>query len=546
MVGSAAWWRVLVLCLPLATRAQLHIGGGGNQLTRTEYIYRPTRRAGNAPQANPFGAVVPGLALLAGSTGLLWWNEGRTARTESMLASARRRVLSLGAGDDASLLERASTDGHTLVHLSSTISTASGVGDDVFEEVGLKDALCFRRHTEAYQWEEIKHVSERRVSEQQVERRTTYSYQPRWKSHRVSSSAFENRRYFNPNPRLPPGTTDTFASDAMLSSNGLAVPPDLLHQLDGWEPLDVPDVAPRDSGVVAPLPERRTRAIYLSAAGTPTFEERGDLGVERRMEQEQQQPRLGVGGSPAARLEVSDAVGRYLDDEREGDADAAGGAVGGGARERRRPGGMIDLALPPTPVVGDVRISFSAIRSPPEGVSILASLDRRGDQKPTLKPWFASRTRDEDAFEDGRRQPTLFMLVRGQRSAGAMLDLARRKADRMKWLLRGTGAALMWAGGWCVLSFLPLLASHLPFVGGIASSLVGTATSLASLGAALAGSALVIAAAWARFRPASAAGLAGAAMAAAAAQGAWMSRRAARASAEPVNLRASRRGNQHA
>ena len=65
----------------------------------------------------------------------------------------------------------------------------------------------------------------------------------------------------------------------------------------------------------------------------------------------------------------------------------------------------------------------------------------------------------------------------------------------------------MWAGGWCVLSFLPLLASHLPFVGGIASSLVGTATSLASLGAALAGSALVIAAAWARFRPASAAGL---------------------------------------
>ena len=49
-------------------------------------------------------------------------------------------------------------------------------------------------------------------------------------------------------------------------------------------------------------------------------------------------------------------------------------------------------------------------------MSILASLDRRGDQKPTLKPWSASRTRDGDAFEDGHRQPTLFMLVRGQRS----------------------------------------------------------------------------------------------------------------------------------
>ena len=67
---------------------------------------------------------------------------------------------------------------------------------------------------------------------------------------------------------------------------------------------------------------RGGRAPSTCPQQAPTFEERGDLGVERRMEQEQQQPRLGVGGSPAARLDVSDAVGRYLDDEREGDADS--------------------------------------------------------------------------------------------------------------------------------------------------------------------------------------------------------------------------------
>ena len=82
----------------------------------------------------------------------------------------------------------------------------------------------------------------------------------------------------------------------------------------------------------------------------------------------------------------------------------------------------------------------------------------------------------------------------------------------------------MWAGFAMVLSFLPALAAHLPLVGGLASALAGVATSLASLGGALLGSIFVVAAAWARFRPLSAASLAVAGLVGSAGQ-AWLLRR---------------------
>jgi hypothetical protein len=74
---------------------------------------------------------------------------------------------------------------------------------------------------------------------------------------------------------------------------------------------------------------------------------------------------------------------------------------------------------------------------------------------------------------------------------------------------------------------LPLLLSRrFPLIGPYAAGLVGVATSLASVGATLAGSALVIAAAWARFRPVHAATLATAAAGAIFGQ-AWMLRQRA-------------------
>jgi len=127
--------------------------------------------------------------------------------------------------------------------------------------------------------------------------------------------------------------------------------------------------------------------------------------------------------------------------------------------------------------------------------------------------------------------------MRGKVSPEAMLRYARRRGNRVKWAIRAGGTLLMWFGGTTLLSFLPALASYLPFLGGFAQSLLGATTSVVALGGALAASALVIAAAWARFRPFHAAGLAATAVAAAFGQAALLRRSAAAARQQPLVVR---------
>jgi hypothetical protein len=69
------------------------------------------------------------------------------------------------------------------------------------------------------------------------------------------------------------------------------------------------------------------------------------------------------------------------------------------------------------------------------------------------------------------------------------------------WMLRGAGAALMWLGLGCSLSWLPALAARLPLLGELAGSLAGAGIGIVSLGGALSLSAGVVALAWVRYRP---------------------------------------------
>lgn len=315
----------------------------------------------------------------------------------------------------------------------------------------------------------------------------------------------------------------------------------LIEQLDGWQSTPLPQMRPMDGAVRAPLPERGgTDSIYLAAPGT---EERleavaggsGRLPPSRAGSSAPSPPiprRItdGSGGGP-------DGARRYLDEEH--------------TRLDRLDGKTMTTArLPPAPVVGDARVSFSEVPVPDDGVSILAAVGGApsrlrgggggsggrsgGNAKPVLRPWVsdaAAKDADEAALGGGgsnwlNSAPSLFMLVRGRVGPQAMLQLARQKSDRLKWLLRGIGAFAMWGGFAMTLSFLPALASYVPLIGGLAASLTGVATGLAALGGALAGSGLVIAAAWARFRPFHAAGL-GLAAAACAAGQAWFLRQRA-------------------
>ena len=576
--------------------AQGQVTFGGDVGTRSELVYRPIHGRGTRGGAgvNPFGGVLPGIAVLAGSTALLWWNEGarlsssrytlslyrltgsgcpfaravpfpsrligdwivgsrdsagRTARTDHMLAHARRTLTSVNAAVPIDSQLGDEGEGQ-LVHVSGPLSS-SGVADALFGDVARPHALRLQRRVETFEWAERKHARETRVSDSHVRRTTDYSYEARWRTQHQQSSHFADggRRHHNPTPRLPPGVFTETATDAALP-NGLAVPSELVEQLDGFKPvpLSLPgagaasasrdplaetpvSLSPRDDAFVAPVVDSTggggaAHAIYLPAGGANADGD-GRYAVYQAREAERgRPPRLAYAPPPspwrgaaasaastrrggdgelgsAARVAVPEAVGRYLTAE---DARARGGAV---EQMEARP-------LPPTPRIGDERVLFAEVASPPEGVSILAAVStggRRGlsAQQPELRPW---RAPSRVATSSASSAPTLFMLVRGRVSPAEMIDLARTKSARVKWALRTVGALLMWAGGSMLLSWLPALLSYLPLFGTVAASFAGVATTLVTLGGAVAVSTLIIAAAWARFRPRHAAALAAATAAA--------------------------------
>ena len=130
-------------------------GGGGSHLSRTEYVYSPVRNARHGGGNNPFAGVIPGLALVTLSSAVLWWNEGRSARTDRMLAAAKQALTPLD-GTEAPSAE--SIGG--LVHLSGLLST-KGVHDELFGEVHRPDSL--RRCSERGNPEPPRHLCQRRL-----------------------------------------------------------------------------------------------------------------------------------------------------------------------------------------------------------------------------------------------------------------------------------------------------------------------------------------------------------------------------------------------
>ena len=203
--------------------------GGGDSITRTEYVHRPLHgTAQRGGGGGPFGGVVPGVAIVAASTALLWWNEGRTARSEHMLDKAWRKVVRV---DGSQPLDPVN-DGE-LIHIYSPSVNSPGIMDEVFHAVHRPGAARLKRRTEAYLWQETAHTTETRVSSDTVKRQTTYSYSTHWRDHTVSSHFHDGGRHRNPSPRIPPGTSIMNAQDVTLG-NGIPLDDALVDQLGEW------------------------------------------------------------------------------------------------------------------------------------------------------------------------------------------------------------------------------------------------------------------------------------------------------------------------
>lgn len=499
------------VALPLLLFLPLHQAQDIVRRSSVEYRpIRPREHAGAGGASAPAGL---GLSLL--SAALLWWNEGRALRESTLLRAVLRQVHHL---DGEKELDPALDD--TLIHVSGRLESG-GVQDVDFSAVQRQSALRLRRTTEVYQWREERHESEHRISPTEVRKEVTYRYRPSWSTSNADSWRFEvPSGHRNPQPVLPPGVLDSTAVDAKLS-NGMAVPNELIDQLNDFVPVPLGHAPIPQPAHLPPALLVRGGAVYLP-----------HVDAELRGLGEDGEPRASQGQNRAsmARMPVSlagSAPLRTAADVARADAAAEPSkwlAASGSERDEGLEGRPL-LPLvpqPPPPAVGDIRVRWEAVDSPAEGVSILAmqrgvQATRRADvpvvESGALTTPVGLRRASLAPWGDGSGH-TVFRLVRGLVSAEEMVRQLRAEERRRRWLLRTVGWAGMAVGFKLILRTIDAIASLVPFgIGSILASLTSTIGTFVALGSSAGVSTLVIAIAWLRFRPVAAALVAAAAAA---------------------------------
>ena len=192
-------------------------------------------RIGDSIKAILFGLL---LVLVAGV--LMFWNEGRSAKTFAALSEGARQVIGINAGTIDPAREG------KLVHIAGPTASEAGVldADFAFAANGLK----LSRKVEMYQWKEESHSETQKKLGGGEETVTRYSYTREWADRAIDSSHFRNAADHR-NPAMPATASRDFASaDAKLGAFTLG--PKVIGLLSPAEPFSAPDSA---------LAEARTR-----------------------------------------------------------------------------------------------------------------------------------------------------------------------------------------------------------------------------------------------------------------------------------------------
>jgi hypothetical protein len=413
-------------------------GERGDVIKREYYEYNPRARYNRRP-ASPFGGLIPGVFIVIASSALQWYNEGRAVRDAKLLAKAEREVAEL----DPSAPYDEVNDGK-LVHITGYITTNQGLTD---ADHGLHrpDALQLIRETEVYEWNERKSESRRRISETETKVEVFYRYNKQWTKKHIDSSRFQSSNHYNPQPRYSVGRRAMTVSDATIS-NGLRIPPDLINQMSTnnfWhsgegnisnsQPVSLAGLQ-RDSGLTG-----NGSAVILANENKLYFSDRKN-------------ELLALGSSQQGTGELDIPVVRSL----------------------------------PYPEVGDVKVSWTELKAPRDGVSILAK-----QEAGSLVAW----SHDNNGHY-------VYTLIPGKHSAKSMISHLLDKSKTWTKILRIGGWIGNFIGLNIFLNCIPALVRLLPFgIGSLLEPLVSLATSTIALGVSVGLSFSVIALAWLRFRP---------------------------------------------
>ena len=175
--------------------------------------------------------ILIGGVLLVISTGVLWWNEGRSVATARGLAEGAKVTLEA----EADMVDPAKEG--KLVHVIGQTTLEGPAADEAFGIAG-PDLVKVRRVVEVFQWVETTQQTTRTKLGGGEETVTEYRYETKWDDELHDSGNFK-RPDGHQNPKAKVAAAD-FQAEA-VSLGAFRLPDFLLSQWNDFQPHTLPD-----------------------------------------------------------------------------------------------------------------------------------------------------------------------------------------------------------------------------------------------------------------------------------------------------------------
>jgi len=161
---------------------------------------------------NSLKGILVGFGLIAGSIGLLWWNEGNSVETAQALGEMQKNIITLpDTKYDIKYENKAVLLTGETKPLNQLIDKEFGV---------TSDGLVLQKTVEMYQWSETSQTHTEDKLGGGTETITTYDYTKVWSSSHINSSSFKrSSEHFNPTTNYK---SHIYATDASLGDYHLA------------------------------------------------------------------------------------------------------------------------------------------------------------------------------------------------------------------------------------------------------------------------------------------------------------------------------------
>lgn len=411
--------------------------------------YQEQRTTGYGTRVgNSFKAIGTGFILFCIGTALLWWNEGRTVKTEKMLDEVGGSYVEMENPNK----KDASLDGE-LICGTALATTEDSLSDKQFG-VGAK-AIALHRRVEYYQWvEESNESSEDKLGGKEVTT-TTYTYSKKWVSQPIESSEFKDPAYQNKNTVLTTvEESEQYAENVKFGAYQLNET--LIHLISSREGLD--------------LNINEDLLNQLDKNAQTAYER--FYGVKKSTKQTVEQL--------AETTVLSDSAKAVADSLKAVNDSIIKNAVNKKDLEYVHLAGNVLYfgRVPGSPEVGDVRVTFEKVV--PAKVTVMAVVD--GDSFKAFKA------------KNGKR---FQRLVMGKKSGDEIIDTEKETNNMLLWVFRIFGVMLVIGGLKGIFGFLETVLKVVPFIANIFGWGVGVVCTILGLVWSL----IVIAIAWLFYRP---------------------------------------------